>query len=168
MTNLFFYQCESCVDLCLKFLCGLSGLSGKKCINQNIGILADYSRPQSASNQTQATSDELNMSNEPNLDKTKNEQITHLINEQRTTNYEQLSNEPNLQKTINEQFTNEPNLKNTKKTVTNVPGKDYMKNDTFAPRKMGHHEKRCSIYAPTLSLQDFIETSFTMLQLGCC
>jgi len=108
---------------------------------------------------------EKKMRNEPNLPGC---QITHLINEQRTTNYEQLSNEPNLQKTINEQFTNEPNLKNTKKTVTNVPGKDYMKNDTFAPRKMGHHEKRCSIYAPTLSLQDFIETSFTMLQLGCC
>jgi len=32
-----------------------------------IGIFADYSRPQSASDQTQATSDELKMRNEPNL-----------------------------------------------------------------------------------------------------
>jgi len=97
VTNLFFYQCESCVNLCLKFLCGLSVLSGTKCINQDIGILADYSRPQSANDESQATSDELKMSNEPNpvlpalsiVEGSEVEwisQITHFHNEPRTMN----------------------------------------------------------------------------------
>ena len=131
VTNLFFYQSESCVNLSLKFLCGLSVIRGKKCINQDIGILPDYSRPQSASDQTQATSDELNMPNEPNLCNTNpiNNSLmysfTHLLinsimpNEpnfaQRTSSikypesrFEQLlSNEPNLSRGKVTHFINE-------------------------------------------------------------
>jgi hypothetical protein len=85
------------------------------------------------------------MRNEPNF---KNTEIN--LNPVKTKNYEnkrlvgQRKNEPNTNPILStgpsiDQFEqnmqNEPNLKNTKKTVTNVPGKDYMKNDAFEPPK---------------------------------
>jgi len=51
---------------------------------------------------------EQKMSNKPNL---QGGQITHLINEQRTINNKHFTNEPNFDKTNNEQISNEPNLR---------------------------------------------------------
>jgi len=102
----------------------------------NIGIFADYSRPQSASDERQATSNESKLSNEPNpvlpalsiFEGSEVEwisKITHFNNKQRTMNNELCTNEPNLrpfthlineQPTINtEHCTNEPNFRQNKR-----------------------------------------------------
>ena len=53
-----------------------------------VGVFADYSLPQSASDQTQATSDELKLSNEPNFPQNKRKFCYDKVLYQRTTNNE--------------------------------------------------------------------------------
>ena len=53
-----------------------------------------------------------------------------------------------LYPTANKKMRNEPNLKNAKKTVTNVPGKDYMKNDAFELPKNEPNFKRFACKTP--------------------
>ena len=74
------------------------------------------------------------MLNEPNFCKTKNEQITHFNNEQRTMHaLPSLSRvEGSNVEGNNELFSNEPNFKITKIDVSPVIADKYMKNDVFA------------------------------------
>ena len=120
MANLFFYQCKSVSNFCtfcafswlsfsavsansavnhfwLRLCCSKTFVVRKKLNQQNKKMQNEPNFAQRTSSiKYPESSIEKKMRNEPNFDKTKNEQITHLINEQRTTNYEQLSNEPNF------------------------------------------------------------------------
>jgi len=86
-----------------------------------VGMFADYSRPQSASDEKPATSDELKLSNEPNLFETNplllNEpnlhrgKVTHLIKEQQTMNKLQtnpITAQTNVTSVMTKYYINEP------------------------------------------------------------